>query len=69
MSADGFGSTFVRQQEGAVMGMLFAVLSIALVVVVLGLVAFALFVEPFVDHAERFRDSRGRRLGSSPRLD
>ncbi len=51
------------------MGMLFAVLSIALVVVVLGLVAFALFVEPFVGHAERFRDSRGRRLGSSPRLD
>jgi hypothetical protein len=51
------------------MGMLFTFLSIALVVVVLGLVAFVLFVEPFVDHAEHFRDSRGRRLGSSPHLD
>lgn len=51
------------------MGMLFTVLSIALVVVVFGLVAFVLFVEPFADHAERFRDSRGRRLSSSPRLD
>jgi type II secretory pathway component PulM len=51
------------------MGMLFTVLSIALVVAVLVVVAYVLFVEPFVDHAERFRDSRGRRLGSSPRLD
>jgi hypothetical protein len=51
------------------MGMIFTVLSIALVGAVLGLVAFVLFIEPFLDHAERFRDSRGRRLGSSPRLD
>jgi hypothetical protein len=51
------------------MGMLFTVLSIALVVAVLGLVAFVLFVEPFIDHDEHFRDPRGRRLGSSPRLD
>jgi hypothetical protein len=51
------------------MGMLFTVLSIVLVVAVLGLVAYVLFVEPFVDHTERFRDPRGRRLGSSPRLD
>jgi len=51
------------------MGGLFTVLSIALVVVVLGLVAFVLLVEPFVDHIERFRDPRGRKLGSSPRLD
>jgi hypothetical protein len=51
------------------MGMLFTVLSIALVVAVLGLVAFVLFGEPFVDHAERFRDRRGRRVGSSPHLD
>jgi hypothetical protein len=51
------------------MGMLFTVLSIALVVAVLVVVAYVLLVEPFVDHAERFRDSRGRRLGSSPRLD
>jgi hypothetical protein len=51
------------------MGMLFTVLSTALVVAVLGVVAFVLFGEPFVDHAERFRDSRGRSLGSSPHLD
>ncbi len=51
------------------MGMLFTVLSIALVVVVLGLVTFVLLVEPFVGHTERFRDSRGRKLGSSPHLD
>ena len=51
------------------MGMLFTVLSIALVVAVLGLVAFVLFGEPFVDHAERFRDRRGRRVGSSPHID
>ena len=51
------------------MGTLFTVLAIALVVAVLGFVAFVLFVEPFVDHVERFRDARGRRLGSSPRLD
>jgi hypothetical protein len=69
MKATALGSSFVCQQEGAVMGMLFTVLSIALVVAVLGLVAFVLFVEPFVDHTERFRDLRGGRLGSSPRLD
>jgi hypothetical protein len=51
------------------MGTLFTVLAIALVVVVLGLVAFVLLVEPFIDHTEHFRDSNGRRLGSSPRLD
>lgn len=51
------------------MGMLFTVLSIALVVAVLGLVGFVLFGEPFAYHAERFRDPRGRKLGSSPRLD
>jgi hypothetical protein len=52
------------------MAIAFTVLSIALVVAVLGLLAFVLLVEPFVGHAERFRDSRsGRRLGSSPRLD
>jgi hypothetical protein len=51
------------------MGMLFTVLSIALVVAVLALVAFVLFGEPFVDHVERFRDSHGRSLGSSPHLD
>lgn len=51
------------------MGMLFAVLSIAVVVVVLGIVAFVVFVEPFVHHTEHFRDSRGRKLGPSPRLD
>ena len=36
------------------MGMLFTVLLITLVVAVLGVVAFVLFGEPFVDHAERF---------------
>ena len=46
-----------------------AAVSIALIVSVLGLVAFVFFVEPFADHAERFRDSRGRKVGSSPRLD
>jgi hypothetical protein len=51
------------------MGTLFTVLAIALVVAVLGVVAFVLFVEPFVHHAERFRDAGGRRPGSSPRLD
>jgi hypothetical protein len=51
------------------MGMLFTVLSIALVVVVLGLVAYLFLVEPFADHTEHFRDPRGRRLGSSPHLD
>jgi hypothetical protein len=51
------------------MGMLFTVLSIALVAAVLALVAFVLFGEPFVDHAERFRDPSGRSLGSSPHLD
>ena len=51
------------------MGTMFTIVSIALVVVVLGLVAYVLFVEPFVSHTEQFRDSRGRKLGSSPRLD
>lgn len=60
---------FRWQQEGAVMGMVFTLLSIAVAVAVLGLVAFVLVVEPFVDHSEHFRDPRGRRLGSSPRLD
>ena len=48
---------------------LFAILSIIVVVALLGTAAFVLFVEPFVDHVERFRDRRGQRLGSSPRLD
>jgi len=69
MATGSFGTTFVRNRKGAVMGMLFTVLSIALVVAVLGLVAYVLFVEPFVDHTERFRDPGGRRLGSSPHLD
>jgi hypothetical protein len=70
MAAAAFGSTFVVQEKGAVMGMTFTVVSIALVVAVLGLLAFVLFVEPFVDHTERFRDTHsGRRLGTSPRLD
>jgi hypothetical protein len=51
------------------MGMLLTVISIAVVVAVLGLVAFVVFVEPFVDHTEHFRDSRGRKMGSSPHLD
>lgn len=51
------------------MATLFAVLSIALVAAVFVLVAVVLFVEPVRGHAERFRDVRGRRLGSSPRLD
>jgi hypothetical protein len=58
-----------RQQEGAVMNTVLTVVSIALVVAVLGLVVWVLFIEPFADHTERFRDSRGRKLGSSPRLD
>jgi hypothetical protein len=51
------------------MGTFLTALSIALVVAVLGLVAFVLFVEPLLDHSEHFRDRRGRKLGSSPRLD
>jgi hypothetical protein len=51
------------------MGLLFTIISIVLVVGVLAVVAFVLLVEPFADHAERFRDSRGRRLGASPHLD
>jgi hypothetical protein len=51
------------------MGMLFTVLSIAVVVAVLGLVVFVLLGEPFVEHTERFRDPRGGSLGSSPHLD
>jgi hypothetical protein len=66
-AADGDSVPFV-DKEGAVMGMLFTVLSIALVVAVLGMLAFVLLVEPFLDHAEQFRDPRsGQRLGSSPR--
>lgn len=51
------------------MNTVLTVVSIALVVAVFGVVAFVLVVEPFLDHTERFRDARGRRLGSSPRLD
>ncbi len=50
------------------MDMLFTVITIAVVVVVLGFVAFVLVGEPFVDHRERYRDSQGRKLGSSPHL-
>ena len=51
------------------MNTVLTVVSIALVVAVLGSVVFVLFMEPFLEHTERFRDSRGRSLGSSPRLD
>lgn len=51
------------------MNTVLTVVSIAVIVVVLGLAVFVLVVEPFADHAESFRDSRGRRSGSSPRLD
>jgi hypothetical protein len=70
MARTSLGTIFAHNSwKGAVMGVLFTVLSIALVVAVLGVVAFVLFVEPFVGHTEHFRDARGRRLGSSPRLD
>lgn len=51
------------------MSALGAVLAIALVLVVLGVIAYWLFVVPF-RHAEEFRDPRtGRRLWGSPHLE
>lgn len=53
------------------MGTVFVVIVMAFVVVVLAVVAFALFeVTPFARHAEQFRDPRtGKRRWDSPHLD
>jgi hypothetical protein len=46
------------------------IITIGAVVAILLVVAFGLFeMSPLAHHAERFRDARGRRDGSSPRLD
>ena len=47
-----------------------AVFTIAVVVVILLAVMWGLFeLTPFAHHSEQFRDSHGKRVGSSPRLD
>jgi hypothetical protein len=50
---------------------LFTVIVIAFVLVVLALVAFAVFeVTPFAKHSDHYRDPKtGKRRWSSPRLD
>jgi hypothetical protein len=52
------------------MGMLFTVVTTIVVVGIVLVVGAALYeASPFAHHVERFRDARGKRLGSSPRLD
>jgi hypothetical protein len=52
------------------MEVLFTVIVIAVVVAILLVPVAALFeMSPFAHHVERYRDSSGRRVGSSPRLD
>ena len=47
-----------------------AVFAIAVVVAILLVVAWGFFeLTPFAHHVEQFRDSHGKRVGSSPRLD
>ena len=47
-----------------------SIVTITVVVAIIAAVAFAVFeVTPWADHRERFRDARGARIGSSPRLD
>lgn len=52
------------------MGTLFVVIVTIAVVGILLTVAIALFeVSPFAHHVERFRDAKGKRVDTSPRLD
>ena len=53
------------------MNVMWMIVVIAFVLVVLGLVAYALFeLTPFADHSEQFRDpSTGVRLWESPHLE
>jgi hypothetical protein len=52
------------------MDTLFTVITIVVVVGIMLVAVGALFSpSPFVHHAERYRDVRGKRLGTSPRLD
>jgi hypothetical protein len=52
------------------MDTLFTVITIVVVVGIVLVAVGALFgPSPFVHHPERYRDVRGKRLGSSPRLD
>jgi len=52
------------------MDTLFTVITTAVVVGIMLVAVLALFgPSPYVHHAERYRDARGKRLGSSPRLD
>ena len=52
------------------MGMLFTVITTTVVVGIILVVVVALYeASPFAHHVERYRDARGKLLGSSPRLD
>jgi len=53
------------------MDIVFSIIVVAFVVLVLGLVGYALFeLTPLARHADRFRDPRtGRRRWESPHLD
>jgi hypothetical protein len=52
------------------MDTLFTVITIVVVVGIMLVAVGALFgPSPYVRHVERYRDARGKRLGSSPRLD
>jgi hypothetical protein len=52
------------------MATLFTVITTVVVIAILLTVVAALFgASPFVHHVERYRDIRGKRVGSSPRLD
>jgi hypothetical protein len=52
------------------MATLFTVITILVVVAILAVAVAALLgATPLVHHVERYRDARGKRVGSSPRLD
>jgi len=52
------------------MATLFTVITTVVVVAILAVTVAALFgASPFAHHVERYRDMRGKRIGSSPRLD
>jgi len=52
------------------MATLFTVITTVVVVAIVLVAIAALFApSPFAHHVERYRDARGKRIGSSPRLD
>jgi hypothetical protein len=69
MDSAALAVTIARERRPP-MNTVYTVIVIVFVAFVVGAVAYSLFkMSPFAKHVDHFRDDKGKRLGSSPRLD